>query len=123
MKEKLSKEGLFSDEHKKPIPRFPERVGIITSPTGAAVQDMLNILSRRWPAAELIFHHRSTSLNLRQERYLLRQEAAAERQTLKQFFSYHHLFTFMDNVPNFVKLLCYNLQYPLLLYKNIPQKG
>ena len=55
MKEKLSKEGLFSDEYKKPIPRFPQRVGIITSPTGAAVQDMLNILSRRWPAAELVF--------------------------------------------------------------------
>lgn len=55
MKEKLMQEGLFADEHKKPIPRFPQRVGIITSPTGAAVQDMLNILSRRWPAAELIF--------------------------------------------------------------------
>ena len=55
MKEKLYKEGLFADEHKKPIPRFPRRVGIITSPTGAAVQDMLNILSRRWPAAELVF--------------------------------------------------------------------
>ncbi|MBP3705050.1 MAG: exodeoxyribonuclease VII large subunit [Clostridia bacterium] len=55
MKEKLSKEGLFSEEYKKPIPRFPQRVGIITSPTGAAVQDMLNILSRRWPAAELVF--------------------------------------------------------------------
>lgn len=55
MKEKLSQEGLFAEEHKKPLPRFPRRVGIITSPTGAAVQDMLNILSRRWPAAELIF--------------------------------------------------------------------
>ncbi|MBQ1985792.1 MAG: exodeoxyribonuclease VII large subunit [Clostridia bacterium] len=55
MKEKLSKEGLFSEEHKKPLPRFPHKVGIITSPTGAAVQDMLNILSRRWPAAELVF--------------------------------------------------------------------
>lgn len=55
MKEKLSKEGLFDEEYKKPIPRFPARIGIITSPTGAAVRDMLNILSRRWPAAELIF--------------------------------------------------------------------
>ena len=55
MKEKLSKEGLFAEENKKPIPRFPNRIGIITSPTGAAVQDMLNILSRRWPVAELVF--------------------------------------------------------------------
>ncbi len=55
MKEKLSKEGLFSEEFKKPIPRFPQRVGIITSPTGAAVQDMLNILSRRWPVSTLVF--------------------------------------------------------------------
>lgn len=55
MKEKLSKEGLFSEEYKKPIPRFPKRIGMITSPTGAAVQDMLNILSRRWPVAELVF--------------------------------------------------------------------
>ena len=55
MKAKLSKEGLFSEEFKKPIPRFPARIGIITSPTGAAVRDMLNILGRRWPAAELIF--------------------------------------------------------------------
>lgn len=55
LKEKLSKEGLFSNEHKKEIPQFPFRIGIITSPTGAAVQDMLNILSRRWPVATIVF--------------------------------------------------------------------
>ncbi len=55
LKEKLTKEGLFNAEYKKPIPRFPERVGIITSPTGAAVRDMLQILGRRWPAAALVF--------------------------------------------------------------------
>lgn len=49
MKAKLSKEGLFSEEFKKPIPRFPARIGIITSPTGAAVRDMLNILGRAGP--------------------------------------------------------------------------
>lgn len=55
MKAKLEAEGLFRAEFKKPIPRFPMRVGVITSPTGAAVQDVRNILARRWPAAELIF--------------------------------------------------------------------
>lgn len=55
MKAKLEAEGLFRAEFKKPIPRFPMRIGVITSPTGAAVQDMRNILARRWPAAELIF--------------------------------------------------------------------
>ncbi len=55
LKEKLSKEGLFSDEHKKEMPQFPFRIGVITSPTGAAVQDMLNIISRRWPVATIVF--------------------------------------------------------------------
>ena len=55
MKAKLEAEGLFRAEFKKPIPRFPMRIGVITSPTGAAVQDMRNILARRWPAAELTF--------------------------------------------------------------------
>lgn len=55
LKEKLSKEGLFDAEHKRPLPKFPKRIGIITSPTGAAVQDMLQILARRWPAAKIVF--------------------------------------------------------------------
>ena len=49
LKEKLEKEGLFSKEHKKPIPRFPKTIGIITSPTGAAIKDLINILTRRFP--------------------------------------------------------------------------
>lgn len=53
LKEKLSKEGLFNDEHKKPLPEYPKTIAVITSPTGAALQDIRNILSRRWPYSEV----------------------------------------------------------------------
>ncbi len=56
LKEKLSKEGLFSTEHKKPIPQFPQTVGVITSPTGAAVKDILNILSRRFKSVDIVMY-------------------------------------------------------------------
>lgn len=52
LKRRLAEEGLFDASHKKDLPRFPEKIGIITSPTGAAVQDIKNILSRRFPCAE-----------------------------------------------------------------------
>lgn len=55
LKEKLSKEGIFDSDKKKPIPLFPKRIGVISSPSGAAVQDVLNVISRRFPAAEVIF--------------------------------------------------------------------
>ena len=53
LKEKLLYEGLFDEAHKKPIPEFPTKIGIITSPEAAALQDMLNILSRRYPIAKV----------------------------------------------------------------------
>lgn len=56
LKEKLSVMGLFSEEHKKPIPRFPQKIGIITAETGAAVADMKNIISRRYPLAEILIY-------------------------------------------------------------------
>ncbi len=54
LKEKLSKEGLFDSEHKKPIPRYPERIAVITSSAGAAVQDIIRVLGKRWPMSEVI---------------------------------------------------------------------
>jgi exodeoxyribonuclease VII large subunit len=54
LKEKLAQEGLFSEDHKQPIPAYPEAIGIITSPTGAAVRDIVNICKRRAPTVRLI---------------------------------------------------------------------
>ena len=54
LKQRLLEEGLFDNAHKKPLPQFPRRVALITSPTGAAVQDMIRILKRRWPLAEVL---------------------------------------------------------------------
>lgn len=54
LKAKLSAEGLFGPEHKKPLPEFPERIAIITSSAGAAVHDMIRILNRRWPIAKVL---------------------------------------------------------------------
>jgi len=54
LKKKLHSEGLFDQELKQPLPRYPKQIGIITSPTGAAIQDMINILGRRFPLAKLV---------------------------------------------------------------------
>ena len=54
LKKKLEAEGLFDPRYKKPIPKIPLSVGIITSPTGAAVRDMINVSGRRFPAARLV---------------------------------------------------------------------
>ena len=56
LKEKLFREGLFEEEHKKPLPEFPQTIGIVTSPTGAAIQDMIKILHRRMPSVEIILN-------------------------------------------------------------------
>ncbi|HLA42266.1 MAG TPA: exodeoxyribonuclease VII large subunit, partial [Aggregatilineales bacterium] len=54
LKTKLEAEGLFDSERKRPLPRFPRRIGIVTSPTAAGFQDVLNILSRRYAMGEVI---------------------------------------------------------------------
>ena len=54
LKAKLEKEGLFAQEHKKPLPAFPKCIGLVTSKTGAALQDIRNVIGRRWPAVRLL---------------------------------------------------------------------
>jgi len=56
LKRRLAAEGLFDAEHKKPLPKYPERIGVVTSETGAALQDLLHILRRRFPAVEVVLN-------------------------------------------------------------------
>ena len=53
LKARLEAEGLFAESHKKPLPRFPKRIALVTSPAGAAVRDMIRVLGARWPMAEV----------------------------------------------------------------------
>ena len=56
LKRKLHAEGLFDASHKKPLPAFPERIGVITSPTGAAIRDIISVLTRRFPGIEILLY-------------------------------------------------------------------
>ena len=55
LKRKLQAEGLFAPERKRPLPRYPQRIGLVTSPTGAAFRDVLHVIQRRHPGLEIIF--------------------------------------------------------------------
>ena len=54
LQEKLAREGLFNPEHKRELPRFPKRIALVTSPTGAAVRDMLQVITRRWNGCDVV---------------------------------------------------------------------
>ena len=54
LKAKLEAEGLFAPERKKSLPTYPKRIGVVTSPTGAAIRDIINVTGRRFPTAELL---------------------------------------------------------------------
>lgn len=56
LKKKLAAEGLFDPKYKKPLPEFPQRIGIVTSPTGAVIRDIANIIARRFPIVELLLY-------------------------------------------------------------------
>ncbi|MBP1568946.1 MAG: exodeoxyribonuclease VII large subunit [Oscillospiraceae bacterium] len=54
LKAKLEAEGLFDEKYKKTLPQYPEKIGVITSGSGAAIQDIINVLTRRWPVAKIV---------------------------------------------------------------------
>ncbi len=54
LKQKLAAEGLFAPERKRPLPRYPQRIGLVTSPTGAAIRDVLHVIKRRNPSLDII---------------------------------------------------------------------
>jgi exodeoxyribonuclease VII large subunit len=54
LREKLAAEGLFEEARKRPLPAFPSRIGVVTSPSGAVFHDICNVLSRRWPLVEIV---------------------------------------------------------------------
>ena len=56
LKKQLEAEGLFDEKKKRPIPKLPKCIGIVTSPTGAAVRDMINVTGRRWPSAKILLY-------------------------------------------------------------------
>ncbi len=56
LKRKLDEEGLFSPEHKKPLPKYPKRIGVVTAPTGAAIRDILNVLTRRFSYSDVVLY-------------------------------------------------------------------
>ncbi|MBN2583574.1 MAG: exodeoxyribonuclease VII large subunit [Planctomycetes bacterium] len=56
LKERLEKEGLFAPERKKPLPPSPQTVAVVTSPTGAAIRDIIHVLSRRWPGLHILLY-------------------------------------------------------------------
>ena len=56
LKKKLEEEGLFKDIYKKPIPKIPKKIGVITAPTGAAIRDIISTIKRRWPLTEIYLY-------------------------------------------------------------------
>ena len=56
LKKQLEEEGLFDNQYKKPIPRFPKAIGVATATTGAAVRDIINVITRRYPAAKIVIY-------------------------------------------------------------------
>lgn len=56
LKKRLAEEGLFDEKNKKPIPKYPEKIGVVTATTGAAVRDIINVITRRYPYCEIIIY-------------------------------------------------------------------
>jgi exodeoxyribonuclease VII large subunit len=79
LKEKLTAEGLFASELKRPLPAVPRRIGVVTSPTGAAIRDVVHVLGRRFPAADVLIYPTSVQGAAAVPEILAALELAARR--------------------------------------------
>ncbi|MFW2405319.1 MAG: exodeoxyribonuclease VII large subunit [Gammaproteobacteria bacterium] len=79
LKTRLRAEGLFDDEHKQPLPVLPRRIGVVTSPTGAAIRDIVQILGRRFPAVPVVVYPVQVQGDRAQHEIAAALEAAADR--------------------------------------------
>jgi exodeoxyribonuclease VII large subunit len=79
LKQRLHREGLFDEQHKKPLPPMAMRIGVITSPTGAAIRDILTVLSRRFPLARIIVYPTAVQGEGAAEQILAMLQTAAQR--------------------------------------------
>ncbi|MFO1372472.1 MAG: exodeoxyribonuclease VII large subunit [Candidatus Competibacteraceae bacterium] len=77
---RLEREGLFAPDHKRPLPRFPQRIGVITSPTGAAIRDVLSVLQRRFSGLPVLIYPTPVQGNDAAERITRTIQLAAQRQ-------------------------------------------
>lgn len=117
LKEELSKQGYFNADHKKSLPRFPKTIGVVTSPTGAVIRDIINTTARRYPFTKIILYPAQVQGNGAKEE-IVRQIERANEQNLCDVLivgrgggSIEDLWAFNEKI---VAMAIYNSKIPII---------